>query len=134
MKLEQAPDDIANGYFHVLQSQTGIVRMAIYPVIYGYRVRGWFSNDMGCTIDWCGGDDQKTVEYLYSILKNILESREEGKEAFKKLPGASRIKPFVKDQEFTAEILSQVVENLELVTLPDLRECKLKLFHQCFTP
>lgn len=113
-------DDELNLYSQVLQSKNGLVKMAIHPVLFGFRVRGWLSTDHGCRIDWCGGADYTQVKTLYSILRNILLHRNEDHKAFDGLPGASNIKPFFHDEEFVKTISEQITQPLEIVeiTLP----------------
>lgn len=116
MKLTQTDDDPSNLYYEVLQSETGLVKMAIHPVLFGYRVRGWLTSESSCRIDWCGGADYSQIQTLYSILRNILLHRDE-KEAFVELPGISKIKPFYLDKEFVDKISSHITQPLELVTI-----------------
>lgn len=117
MKLIPASDDLDNLYSQVLQSETGLVKMAIYPVLFGYRVRGWLTTEYACRIDWCGGADYTQIKTLYSILRNILLNREENKHAFDGLPETSNIKPFFNDEAFVNNISSQITQPLEVVEI-----------------
>lgn len=126
MKLIPQKDDMTNRYFAVLGSEAGQYRMALHPVMFGWRVRGWAVQDFGCTIDWCGGDDPVAVRLLYSFLKNILESRPENEHVFDGLPGASKIKPFTQDAEFVSTILSKLTVPFDLVEIPDLAELRTR--------
>jgi len=107
-----------------LVSEDGKIEMGIYPVMYGYRVRAGYVGSMCCELDWCGGDDQSQLELLYSICKNILES----KGNFSNIPIRSEIKPFYKDAEFVEVINSLTTKPLEIVKLEPLYESKNKLF------
>ena len=106
-----------------LVSEDGKIEMGIYPVMYGYRVRAGYVGKMVCELDWCGGDDQSQLELLYSICKNILES----KGNFDNIPIRSDIKPFYKDAKFVEEINSLTTKPLEIVKLEPLYESKNKL-------
>ncbi len=107
-----------------LVSEDGKIEMGIYPVMYGYRVRAGYVGSMVCELDWCGGDDQSQLELLYSICKNILES----KGNFSNIPIRSEIKPFYKDAQFVEAINSLTTKPLEIVKLEPLYESKNKLF------
>ena len=99
-------------------SEDGKIEIGIYPVIFGYRVRGGYVGNMWCEIDWCGGADQSQLELLYSIAKNILED----KGTFSGLPTVSRIKPFFKDDEFVTHINAMTTKPLQIVKLKPLRK------------
>lgn len=97
--------------------------MAIHPMLFGWRVRGWDGAgwDGYVHLDWCGGNDQKDVERLYSVMYNILSNREEDSAlAFDGVPPHSDIKPFYNDENFIREISSLIVEPFSLLELPDL--------------
>ena len=102
--------------------------MGIYPVMFGYRVRAGYVSGMGFELDWCGGADQGQVELLYSIAKNILES----KGSFEGIPERSNIKPFFNDQEFVNCVGSLVTKPLEIIRLKHLRFDREKLMNKLF--
>ncbi len=130
MNLISADDDLFNLYFQKKTSATGLVNMALYPVIFGWRVRGWLSTGHCCHIDWCAGGEQGEAEKLYSMLYNILSSREEDEHAFDNLPEASRKKPYYYDSYFVAAVARNLVAPFELLKLPPLDELrKLIPFH-----
>lgn len=134
MNLYPAPDDPSNMYCNVLTSSTGLIKMAIHPVIYGFRVRGWFTNEHQCRIDWCGGANQPAVERLYSLLRNILLQRLEDNQAFNQLPEISKVKPYYQDVDFVIDVLKHVKDPIEIITLPDLQQSKHTLFNAYAEP
>lgn len=103
-------------YFQRLISEDGKIELGVYPVMFGYRIRAGFVGSFCSEIDWCGGNDQMQVELLYSIAKNILES----KGNFNELPICSKIKPFYKDDEFVEFINSMITKPLEIIKLQPL--------------
>jgi len=121
MKFQPAED--TEDIYQRLVSEDGKIEMGIYPVIFGYRVRAGYVGSMICQLDWCGGDDQGQLELLYSIAKNILES----KGSFIGVPDRSNIKPFYNDPEFVEFINSLTTKPLEIVKLKPLYESKIKL-------
>lgn len=135
MNLTKIPDNYDLMCFEILQSDDGIVRMGIYPVAFGFRVRGWYNDNLFCEIDWCGGANQADVERLYSILRNILLNKPENRAAFNGIPGWSKVKPYYNDDEFVRDIVSKITAPFDLVKLPPLQELKRKaLEHQLFKP
>lgn len=116
LELKEADDDNVNKFYQRLVSSGGDIEMGIYPTIFGYRVRAGYVGSGIYELDWCGGDDQKQVELLYSIMKNILEH----KGGFLGVPSASVIKPFYKDENFVNKINEMVTQPLEIKLLKPL--------------
>lgn len=110
MQFNPAED---NDLIHRLVSDCGTIEIGLYRVLFGYRVRAGYTNDMFYNIDWCGGGDNGQIELLYSIAKNILEHQGN----FKCLQSVSAIKPFFKDQLFVDHINSKVVKPLQIIKL-----------------
>lgn len=103
MIFSPLPD--ARGVHHRLGSESGLVEIFVYPVMFGFRVRAGFIGNRETELDWCAGDDWSNVERLYSICKAILSQREESDECFSGLPRCSRVKPFFNDRDFTETVL-----------------------------
>ena len=127
MVLVKNEPDLTNLYFEKRSSPSGLVNMAIYPVIFGWRVRGWLSSNFCCSLDWCAGDSQGDVERLYSILFNILSHREEDTNAFNDLPMVSSVKPYFNDDEFVVNVMSKVTAPFELIKLHDIHTYRANL-------
>lgn len=102
MKFNSAPDDLHNTMlFHRKVSENGLVEMGVYRVMFGWRVRAGFVDDIGfCVLDWCGGGNWTDVERLYSLCFAILSDREENRQCFDDLPPVSMVKPFYLDLDF----------------------------------
>ncbi len=124
MKLIDHPFDPALEWHHCKISENSYVRMGIYKVIYGWRVRAGFVHDKwGCTLDWCGGANWTDIEKLYSLCYAILSKRDEENSCFEGLPQVSSIKPFYKDDDFV-KIVGEAAGDFELISLerPNLFE------------
>lgn len=108
-------------YLHCLESETGLVRIGIWRVLFGFRVRAGIG-DVTCDIDWCAGNKWKDVERLYSICLSILSQRKEDKNCFEGIPSFSRIKPFYLDKDFVETITKLSGSDLKLMKLkkPDM--------------
>ncbi len=119
MNLEPAPHDTGNGYFERLVSPLGVC-MALHPVLFGWRVIGYYENDFGLSLNWCAGNDHANVERLYSLMRSVLLAREDGPGAFRGLPGVSSIKPFHRDARFVEVVSAAAGPNLALISLPPL--------------
>lgn len=123
MKFLEAEDDNENHLYQRLVSEDGKIEMGIYPVMFGYRVRAGFVGNGIYELDWCGGDDQKQLELLYYIMKNILEYRG----SFTLIPPSSMVKPFYNDEPFVNRINLMVLKPLEIGTLQPLHLDRQKL-------
>lgn len=97
MKL-RAEDDTTNGL--LLRLTDGRVEMGLYPVLFGWRVRGGMVGDGWCHCDWCCGADPLVVFVGYNLMRRLLE----GGVSLMELPGSSRIKPFNNDDEFVDKL------------------------------
>lgn len=125
MKFISAEDNEEINLYQRMVSDCGKVEIGIYPVMFGYRVRAGFVNDVAFFVDWCAGDDQTQIELLYAILKNILESGYD----LRKLPPVSKIKPFYNDAEFLKLIESLVVNPLSVESLKPVHLDRIKLMN-----
>jgi len=123
MKFLEAEDDNQNNLYQRLVSEDGKIEMGIFPVMFGYRIRAGFVGNGMYDLDWCGGDDQKQLELLYSIMKNILEARGN----FRYIPPSSIIKPFFNDHDFVNRINELVSKPLQVVVLKPLHLDRQKL-------
>lgn len=105
MKLLAAPDDETNGITQRLVSESGVVWMGVYRVLYGWRVRAGLVRDRwGCSLDWCCGDELDELIILYYLLKMILSARPEDEDCFAGLPPHSDPKTFYRDPAFVAAV------------------------------
>lgn len=129
MKLIPQPDDLKEMYIHKLASETGLVNMAIYPVAFGFRVRGWLSTESFCHLDWCAGADLWAIERLYAMLYNILEHRDETPDVFNDLPPYSQIKPYFNDPDFVVDLAVKLTTPVNTFDLKDIFNKKTKLYN-----
>jgi len=109
-------------YSNILASPNGKVLLATHPVIYGYRVSAFYDKSVGPECDWCAGDKHEDIERLYSIMKSILEQREESYNALDGIPTASMAKPFYNDFFFIEAVTRLAGPDLKLVFLPPMKE------------
>lgn len=137
MKLIPSKDDPGSLYKRLI-SEDGKIEMGIYPVIFGFRVRAGRIESSGHSswydLDWCGGDDIKQIQLLYTICRTILEKRDSSSSLFSGLPPASRVKPFWKDEEFT-DIITKAAGNLSPIislTREELLEFKRDQMNHSF--
>lgn len=118
MKFHPVPNDDENGLTHCLHSENDHVRIGVWRVMYGFRVRAGYLHDLGgCTLDWCAGGNWKDVERLYSLCAAILSQRDESEDVFKGIPRISAIKPFYSDTEFVSLVSKLAGDNWELINL-----------------
>lgn len=114
MKFIEQPDNPKLGWSNYRVSEGGLVHIGVYPVIFGYRVRAGFTDDVwGVNLDWCGGSDWNHVTHLYRIALSVLGIRAEDRSCFDGLPGSTTKKPFYLDADFmvtTAKLLDEVPE------------------------
>lgn len=122
MKFIAAEDDEENLLFQRLVSEDGKIEIAVHPVMFGYRVRAGYVGRGWTEIDWCAGDKHPHVEFLYSVIKNILEN----KGNFEGVPTHSNIKPYYKDLEFVDAVVKLTVGDLEIIKLKSLLPCRMK--------
>lgn len=116
MIFKSAPDDPFNSLIHRLVSENELVEIAVYRVLYGWRVRAGFVGSPFVELDWCGGGNWKDVERLYSLCLAVLSKREEGLDCFKELPMCSSVKPFYLDLDFV-KLVSEKAGDFELINL-----------------
>jgi len=115
MKFVFVGDDLEIGIYEKQVSEDGRVWVGISPVLYGYRIRAGYTVDkIGCALDWCAGANPSDVSRLYSIILAILSKRDDVADCFYDIPGASTIKPFYRDHQFTKTILTLAGSGLVL--------------------
>lgn len=83
----------------------GKVYIAVFRVIYGYRLRAWqSSNEWSVDLDWCLGAVSPTGETVQTVRDRMVDLIEnnarEGLPVFHGIPGCSRVKPIFNDREF----------------------------------
>lgn len=119
MQFKKIEDDLeTTGLFSRIESENGLIRIGVYKVIFGYRVRAGFSEDqLQVKLDWCAGDKWDDVERLYSLAYFILRKREENLDCFDGLPLVSKVKPFYNDIDFTQTVCDLAGEDFELIKL-----------------
>ena len=132
MKLNKAEDDLENLYFEKSTSNSGEVNMAVHPVLFGWRVRGWTKSSGFVEVDWCAGAAQQDIERLYSILYNILSHKEDDITALQDLPGSSKIKPYFNDNEFVVDLVKRLTPPFDIIHLSDLEELKATLKEKAY--
>lgn len=118
MNFISAPDDHYWQWTNCRVSENNYVRIGVYRVMFGFRVRAGFCHDsFECVLDWCGGGNWKDVERLYSLCVAVLSNRDETPDCFDGLPRMSRIKPFYLDQDFVKVVGNLAGDKLKLLTL-----------------
>ena len=123
MILTQTNPDWRNQLYHRRVSQTNLIEIGVYPVLFGYRVRAGFVGAYATELDWCAGNCWLRVQSLYAIVLGILSSCEESAAAFEGIPLQSKLKPYFHDLEFVTTLASLVDEPFEPVVL-DQKECE----------
>lgn len=126
MNFQLMGDDVVDHYYHVHVSDGGLVRVGIHPVLFGYRVVGWFTGSVGPSLNWCAGTEQADVERLYSLMLAALAGHEEDHQCFEGMPSCSRIKPFYLDVDFLTQVVQLAGENLQLIKLPPMSEIRMR--------
>lgn len=117
MKFVKAPDDNEASLTNCMISENALVRIGVWRVAFGYRVRaGFLADRYGVTLDWCGGNNWKDVERLYSLAIACLSKMEENLDCFEKLPPHSNIKPFYNDLRFVKTV-GELAGDFELISL-----------------
>ena len=111
MKFHYVPDVPEEMLTNCLESETGLVQICIWRVMFGYRVRAGFRNAGFYWLDWCAGHDMGHVESLHKICVQILESRPEDRDCFRGIPRVSSVKPYFNDPEFLREI-AQILDGI----------------------
>jgi len=76
MILKRIEDNLEEHYFYQKRNTNTGVTICLYSVLFGTRVRV-YHNEWYCDADYCGGNNQKLVEELYSITETILYKIEE---------------------------------------------------------
>ncbi len=123
-------------YIYKELSDGGTVEIGIYPTMYGFRARAGFVGDSWVQLDWCAGDNQLAIEWLFTRMKVMLSARVENKHVFDGIPTNSDIKPFYKDHKFVISIckLYELVSPpQEDQKLPNLRDLKIGYVNNLFS-
>lgn len=107
-------DNEPNELIRRMVSESGLVEIGVYKVLFGFRIRSGFIGSSFCNIDWCGGNDWNDIEKLYRIAISILSQREENTACFEGIPEFSTVKPFYNDLGFTWKICSLAGKLVEL--------------------
>lgn len=118
--MKKAEDDYENGHYFRHTTDDGEIEMMIHPTLFGFRVCAGKVGSQSYSLNWCAGDKQKDVEWLYAVMKNILE----GHNSFEGLPLASRVKPYMKDEEFVKKIVGRIKGSLILERIPPVGDFK----------
>lgn len=107
-----------------IESTCGRIEIGVYPVIFGFRIRAGFAPNEGFyELDYCCGNEQKSVELIYSVVKNILEQKDYSPGMFSTFPRQDR-KPFFNDVVNYGTFLSLMKEPYTPVKLPDIHSAK----------
>jgi hypothetical protein len=104
MQFYPATDDSFTGLSRRLVSESGLVEIGVFQVMFGWRVRAGFCKSPCCVLDWCAGGNSDDLEKLYGICVAILSKRKEDKLCFDGLPGTSMVKPYFRDDDFVEQI------------------------------
>lgn len=98
-------DSIRTGWIQRHESTCGNYEIGIYPVLFGYRIRGGRISYYSCDIDWCFATDVIQMDKYYFLLQKYVDKLvEEGKNPFSSLPGISEVKPCFKDERFVKKL------------------------------
>lgn len=73
MKLHSVADE-SNGYSSVYESENGIWRIGIKPVIFGTRVIAYRNDAVGPCVDYCAGSDRAFLANLFAVMYAIFSS------------------------------------------------------------
>lgn len=116
MKFIKADDDVENGYFHVWKielpegrfpgSEDKTFYVAALRVIFGYRVVGYYGDDVGPTFNWCCGNNIALLAATHKSIKTIIEQGC----PIKSIRRFSNIKPWPLDTEFV-EYFKNLADN-----------------------
>lgn len=133
MILKLVRDDAKEEKFFRHVSENNIIEMFIYPVMFGYRVRiGYVENVGALEYDYCAGAEQKNVQLLFSILKTILENMTETEFESCEFPWQER-KPVFNDIKCFTSLLEMAGE-LKIVEIPTVFEFRKKVFEKLNFP
>ncbi len=108
-------------------SVDGRIHVGLYRVLFGWRVRGgWVKNKLSVELDWCCGDDHRTIIIGYKLMLAVLQAAITREDPFWMVPQCSEIKPFNRDTRFFVQLLNQaehdILEQLQELELPDFSE------------
>lgn len=118
MKLSRVADVLNQGWFYHHASEGGLVHLAIFPVLYGFRVRAWLDGDDEATLDWCCGDNAIFVSGAFSAAHAILSGRAEDRSVFDGVPRCSDPRPYFKDLAFMDEIFRLAGPDFQPISIP----------------
>jgi hypothetical protein len=86
-------------------SDTGVVSVGVFRVVFGWRVVAWFTGTDYFNVNWCCGADPHAAQTVMRLLMAILANREEGPDALADLP-EMRVKPFYNDIAWLRAVLA----------------------------
>ena len=87
----------SNGFSEAYQIDNIIIGK--YRVAFGYRIRAGYIGNMWYELDLCCGAQEKDYKFLLDkVIKKMLSNPI--KDRFKNIPGSTRIKPYINDDEF----------------------------------
>lgn len=105
------------------------IELGIYPVIFGWRIHAGYIGDFYYHIDYCCGDKKDMVEFLLSVVKNILEKNNYD---FKVLPNQN-IKPVFNDRECFPNLIELAGTFEKLEEVPDLYILRYEIMKEMFS-
>ncbi len=113
--------------FHTGKFEEMPLVIGVVPVIYSYRIRAGFEGADGeYNLDYCAGNDQTMVKYLFNIILNVLRYKKG--EPFKGWP-YQNIKPYFKDEENFPKLLKMLPkDDMVNVEIPDVTEIRKYYF------
>jgi hypothetical protein len=108
-------------------SENNLIEFGVYPVIYGMRINISIVGSMCIERSYCAGANQRWVEMVYSLVKNILENNPEELSTIDLFP-TQQTKPMLNDMECLVKLYSLVTEPFELITLPSVADMRAEYF------
>lgn len=75
--------------------------IGIWPVLYGFRVRGYYPDDLySVQLDWCCGNDMFLTTLTIELMKKLIID----KVPIDSIPRSSAIKPWNRDVNFVKSL------------------------------
>lgn len=130
MEFQKAPDKPEELMFARIIREDKKIEMSVLVVLFGYRVTASYVGSPTYCLNWCCGAEQSNVEWVYTMMKKILESDVD----INDLPIASKVKPLFNDPEFYPWLLKTYAEvggdvSKDWVSLPDIGIERIKMFN-----
>lgn len=125
MEFKELENQVSENYIFRQESTCGKVEIGVWPVMFGYRVRAGFTGSLCCELDYCCGDNDIHVGFIYNYVKNIMEQQEVSRDMFRIFP-RQNIKPFFKDAENYEKFCSLANDNMKIVKLPNIHAGKIE--------